>query len=420
MSASPADASVPPADGPAGFSCFVCGAPAKLQCPKCRETYAGAPAAAGGGGGGAGGWRKAFSVFCSQECFKRVWKEHKREWHASRGSDQYSLQKGWGYAVQRGAARVPAPPPLPFGFAWTGPLRPEKVGPMRSVPTSIPRPDWAEHGRAVQEEQSKWQRTIPVLRSESDLAGIRRACRLARECLDMAAAMVRPGVTTDEIDEAVHRMAVGRGAYPSPLNYYNFPKSCCTSVNEVVCHGIPDLRPLVEGDIVNVDITVYLDGFHGDINETFPVGEIDEDSRRLVQVTYDCLARAIAAVRPGARFRDLGEVISEHARAHGLGVVKTYCGHGIGRLFHCMPNVPHYSRNKAVGVMRPGMVFTIEPMINAGTHKDVMWPDGWTAVTADGRRSAQFEHTMIVTEEGVDVLTRRLESSPPLFCAPPP
>ena len=168
---------------------------------------------------------------------------------------------------------------------------------------------------------------------------------------------------------------------------------------------------------MNVDITVYIDGFHGDINETFAVGEIDEDSKRLIQVTYDCLMKAIASVKPGVRFRDLGEVISEHARAHAMGVVKTYCGHGIGKLFHCMPNVPHYSRNKAVGVMRPGMVFTIEPMINAGTHKDAMWPDGWTAVTADGKRSAQFEHTMIVTEDGVDVLTKRLESSPPLFCA---
>ena len=223
----------------AGFSCFVCSKPAKLQCPTCRESFRG-----GGGGGMQLGWTKEKSVFCSQECFKKVWKEHKLAFHSNK--DQYSLQKGWGYAVQRGAARVSAPPPLPFGFSWTGPLRPEKVGPMRSVPTSIPRPDWAEHGRPIHEEQSKWQRTIPVLRSDTDLAGIRKACRLARECLDMAASMVKPGVTTDEIDEAVHKMAVRNGAYPSPLNYYNFPKSCCTSVNEVVCHGIPDLRPLEE------------------------------------------------------------------------------------------------------------------------------------------------------------------------------
>lgn len=190
-------------------------------------------------------------------------------------------------------------PSMPPNFRWTGALRPDKVGPMRSVPQSIPRPDWAEHGRALHEENSKWQRAIPILKTEKELIGIRNACRLAREVLDMAAAMVRPGVTCDAIDEEVHKMIIERGAYPSPLNYYNFPKSCCTSVNEVVCHGIPDLRPLIEGDIVNVDITVFLDGYHGDINETFAVGKVDEESCKLIEVTYNCLMKAIASVKPG-------------------------------------------------------------------------------------------------------------------------
>ena len=256
---------------------------------------------------------------------------------------------------------------------------------------------------------------VPI-RSKQQIEGIREACRIGRIVLDAAHAAIKPGVTTDDLDAIVHTVTIEHGAYPSPYNYYNYPKSVCTSVNEVVCHGIPDRRPLEEGDIVNVDVSVYYKGWHGDLNETFVVGgQVDEESKRLIKTTYECLHLAIDICRPGTRYRDLGDVISKHAHSAGFSVVKTYCGHGIGDLFHCAPNVPHYAHNKAKGIMKVGDVFTIEPMINAGTHRDVLWPDGWTAVTEDGKRSAQFEHQLVITEDGCEVLTARLPTSPPLW-----
>ena len=175
----------------------------------------------------------------------------------------------------------------------------------------------------------------------------------------------------------VHEATVAAGAYPSPYNYFNFPKSVCTSVNEVICHGIPDRRPLRAGDIVNVDVSVFLNGWHADLNETFLVGEVDEAGRRLVRVTHECLMKAIAICRPGTRYREVGDVITRHAHANGFSVVRAYCGHGTGDLFHCAPNVPHYANNKAKGVMKEGEVFTIEPMICEGSYRDRTWPDGW-------------------------------------------
>lgn len=233
------------------------------------------------------------------------------------------------------------------------------------------------------------------------------SCRLGREVLDEAARVCDIGVTTDEIDRVVHEACIERDCYPSPMNYYKFPKSCCTSVNEVICHGIPDMRPLEDGDICNVDITVFHRGFHGDLNETFFVGNVGEQHKKLVQVTYECLSKAIDIVKPGERYREIGNVIEKHARANGFSVVRSYCGHGIHRLFHTAPNVPHYANNKAVGVMKVGNCFTIEPMISEGTWRDHQWPDEWTAVTADGKYSAQFEQTLIVTETGCDILTKR-------------
>ncbi|VDM50504.1 unnamed protein product [Toxocara canis] len=248
---------------------------------------------------------------------------------------------------------------------------------------------------------------------DEEIEGMRTACRLAREVLDEAARICAPGVTTDAIDQIVHEACIQRDCYPSPLGYYRFPKSVCTSVNEVICHGIPDMRPLENGDICNVDVTVYHRGFHGDLNETFLVGDkVDEQSRKLVSVTYECLQEAINIVRPGVKFREIGNVVQKHAKAHGFNVVKTYCGHGINRLFHTAPNVPHYAKNKAIGVMKAGNTFTIEPMINAGSFNDERWPDGWTAVTVDGKRSAQFEHTLLVTETGCDILTARGSGRP--------
>ncbi|CAE6424589.1 unnamed protein product [Rhizoctonia solani] len=240
--------------------------------------------------------------------------------------------------------------------------------------------------------------------------GVQGKCRdsedLAREVLDIAAAAVRPGITTDEIDAIVHEETIKRGAYPSPLNYREFPKSVCTSVNEVICHGIPDQRKLEEGDIVNLDVTLYYKGFHGDLNETYPVGEISEESKKLIRTTRQCLDAAIAICKPGTLFRDLGKTIEPIARAQGCSVVRNYTGHGIHNLFHCVPNIPHYAKNKSPGIMKPGMCFTIEPMINLGSSWDVdHWPDNWTAVTVDGKKSAQFEETLLITETGVEVLT---------------
>ena len=267
-------------------------------------------------------------------------------------------------------------------------------------------------------------------------AKMRHANRIGREILDAAARVVRVGVTTDEIDRVVHDATIAAGAYPAPLHYHDFPKSVCTSVNEVVCHGIPDLRELQDGDIVNVDVSAVLDGYHTDLNETFCVGTVAAPVRALVKASHDSLwkvrtrrrprrprrraatphdprPQAISECKPGVLYRDLGGVITKHINECGFAVDKTYCGHGIGACFHCAPNIPHYAGNKAKFVIKPGHCFTIEPMINMGTWKDTHWPDGWTAVTRDGKPSAQFEHTLLVHETGVEVLTARLPTSPP-------
>ncbi|CAL8464040.1 g3575 [Coccomyxa elongata] len=369
-----------------GYACARCQMTAKLQCPKCLEL----------------GLPKQPSVFCSQDCFKTAWADHK---HAHKPGPHT-----WAFVTQRGRGRSFTMP----SFSWTSPLRPERVSPRREVPADIPRPDYAETGQPLSEIESR-QQSIVLVRSADEIKGIREACLIGRRILDAAHAAVRPGVTTDEIDRVVHEATIAEGAYPSPLNYCNFPKSVCTSVNEVVCHGIPDQRPLKDGDIINVDVSAYYKGFHGDLNETFVVGSVDGDSKKLIRVTAEALDKAIEAVRPGLRYREIGDIISQYVGAHKFQVVRSYCGHGIGDLFHCAPNIPHYSHNKAVGVMKEGQVFTIEPMVNAGTYRDVTWPDGWTAVTADGKRSAQFEHTLLVTKDGCEILTARLPTSPPLW-----
>lgn len=195
----------------------------------------------------------------------------------------------------------------------------------------------------------------------------------------------------------------------------NFPKSVCTSINETICHGIPDQRPLEDGDIINIDVTLYHNGYHGDLNETYYVGDkakANPDAVKVVETSRECLDRSIELVKPGMLFRDPGNVIEKHAKSRNCSVVKSYCGHGINQLFHCAPNVPHYAKNKAIGSAKPGMCFTIEPMINVGTYRDRTWPDDWTSTTADGSLSAQFEHTLLVTEDGVEVLTGRLPNSP--------
>uniref|UniRef100_A0A161N1M1 Methionine aminopeptidase n=1 Tax=Triatoma infestans TaxID=30076 RepID=A0A161N1M1_TRIIF len=280
--------------------------------------------------------------------------------------------------------------------------------PKRTVPKNIGRPDYADHpeGLPISEQQMRQSAQIKVL-SDEEIEGMRVACKLGREVLEEASKVIDVGVTTDEIDRIVHEACIERECYPSPLNYYQFPRSCCTSVNEVICHGIPDLRPLSNGDICNVDITVYHRGYHGDLNETFWVGEVSEIGKKLTRVTWECLQKAIDIVKPGEKYREIGNVIQKHAQAHGFSVVRSYCGHGIHQLFHTAPSIPHYAKNKAVGVMKAGHCFTIEPMISQGTWRDDMWPDKWTAVTADGLLSAQFEHTLLVTATGVEILTAR-------------
>jgi methionyl aminopeptidase len=278
------------------------------------------------------------------------------------------------------------------------PVRAGRLSPSRTVPEEIARPDYAESG-----EPSSWSE--PLVRPPEVIAAVRRASQAAAEVLATVGAAVRPGVTTDELDAIAHAECIARGGYPSPLNYHGFPKSLCTSVNEVICHGIPDDRALVDGDIVNLDVTIYLDGVHGDTNATFCVGEVDEESRRLVAATYECLLDGIAAVRPGRPISDIGAAIEARARAGNYGVVRAFVGHGVARQFHGPPHVPHHYDPGATTVIQPGMTFTIEPMITLGTWRHLMWPDGWTAVTADKRRTAQFEHTLLVNDAGAEILT---------------
>ncbi|MDH4148227.1 MAG: type I methionyl aminopeptidase [Acidimicrobiia bacterium] len=279
-------------------------------------------------------------------------------------------------------------------------VHPGTVSARRAVPNAIPRPDYARSGRPRLRLRPEADR-----KSRDVLERMRRSCRLAADVLATAGRAVAPGVTTDELDELVHLLCIEAGAYPSPLNYHDFPKSVCTSVNEVICHGIPDDRPLVEGDIVNLDVTVYREGVHGDTNATFLVGEVSDTARRLVSVTERCLDLGIAAVAPGRPISDIGLAIERHALAEGYGVVEAFVGHGIGETFHTELHVPHYFNPSATTRMVPGMVFTIEPMLTTGRPDEVRWSDGWTAVTRDLGLSAQFEHTVAVTADGVEVLT---------------
>jgi methionyl aminopeptidase len=244
---------------------------------------------------------------------------------------------------------------------------------------------------------------------------MRTAGRAAGEVLDELSRAVQVGVTTDELDRICHEACVARGGYPSPLHYKGFPKSLCTSINEIICHGIPDDRPLLDGDIVNCDVTIFLDGVHGDCNATFLVGDVDAEGRRLVQVTREAMWKGIEQVRPGARLFEIGRAIQTHAEAAGFGVVRAFVGHGLGEAFHTAPSVPHYFDPHADTLIAPGMTFTVEPMITEGSWElGRIWADGWTAPTRDLSRSAQFEHSLLVTSTGVDVLTLRPGEASPL------
>jgi len=277
-------------------------------------------------------------------------------------------------------------------------IAPAAISPRRPVPDSIPRPEYVDKPAPAPFTGSE-------VKDAETIERIRVACRLAAQARDVVGAHVAPGVTTDELDRVGHEFLCDHGAYPSTLGYKRFPKSLCTSVNEVVCHGIPDARVLENGDIVNIDITAYIDGVHGDTNATFLAGDVDEETGLLVERTREALGRAIKAVKPGRRVNVIGRVIEAYAKRFGYGVVREFTGHGIGSSFHSGLIIPHYDDPRFDDEIRPGMTFTIEPMLNLGTHEWVMWDDGWTVVTADGRRSAQFEHTLLVTSDGAEILT---------------
>ncbi len=279
-----------------------------------------------------------------------------------------------------------------------GTVRPGRVSPMRAVPAGIARPDYAESGVPRRRKE-------PNRKSADVLDRLRRTGRLAADVLAQVGAAVTPGITTDELDALAHGLTIAAGAYPSPLNYNGFPKSICTSVNEVICHGIPDSRTLANGDIVNLDVTVYREGVHGDTNATFYVGQVSDEARRLVDTTRECLDLGIAAVRIGRPISDLGRAIQDHAEVAGYGVVRTFVGHGIGEQFHTELQIPHYWTSQARTVMEEDMVFTIEPMITQGSHREVIWDDGWTAVTEDRKLTAQFEHTIRVAAGPAEILT---------------
>ncbi len=274
------------------------------------------------------------------------------------------------------------------------PLTPGRIGPWRQVPPTIARPEY------VGKKGPKPYRGSHVQTPET-IEKMRVAGRLAAQATVLAGEHCKPGVTTDEIDLVVHEFLCDHGAYPSTLGYRGFPKSCCTSLNEVICHGIPDSTVIEDGDIINVDVTAFIGGVHGDTDATFCVGNVSEEARLLVERTHEAMMRGVKAVAPG---RPLS-VIGAYAKRFGYGVVRDFTGHGIHTTFHSGLYIPHYDNPALTTPMEPGMTFTIEPMITLGTHLYDTWPDGWTIVTKDRKWTAQFEHTIVVTEDGAEILT---------------
>jgi len=277
-------------------------------------------------------------------------------------------------------------------------IAPGTISPRRAVPASVARPEYVDQAGPAPFTGSE-------VKDAETIAKMRVAGRLAAEARDLVGSHVAPGVTTDDLDRIGHEFLCDHGAYPSTLGYKNFPKSLCTSVNECICHGIPDGRRLEDGDICNIDLTAYIHGVHGDTNATYLVGHVDEESRLLVERTEESLRRAINAVKPGRQVNVIGRVIESYAKRFGYGVVTDFTGHGISTTFHSGLVIPHYDDLRFDTVIERGMTFTIEPMLTLGTIEWDMWDDGWTVVTRDRRRSAQFEHTLVVTDTGAEILT---------------
>jgi methionyl aminopeptidase len=276
-------------------------------------------------------------------------------------------------------------------------LQPGRVSPIRQVPAHITAPEYVGRKRPRIGE--------PDVKDAETIERMRVAGRIAAQALEEVGRHVAPGVTTDELDRVGHEFLLDHGAYPSTLGYRGYPKSLCTSLNEVICHGIPDDTVVADGDIVNVDITAYIGGVHGDTNATFPAGTVDEESRLLIERTREAMMRGIRAVAPGRPLNAIGRVIESYARRFGYGVVRDFTGHGIGTTFHSGLIVPHFDDPDVTVIMESGMTFTIEPMLTLGTISYDIWPDGWTAVTRDRKRTAQFEHTLVVTADGYEILT---------------
>jgi methionyl aminopeptidase len=283
--------------------------------------------------------------------------------------------------------------------AKTGNLIPGRISPKLDVPASIPRPEYV--GKAT---PSKF--TGSNIKTPEQIEKIRHSGKIAAQAIELVGRNAKPGITTDELDKIAHNFLIENGAYPSTLGYRGYPKSICSSLNEVICHGIPDDTVLEDGDILNIDITAYIDGFHGDSNQTFLVGEVKPEVADLVERTREALARGIAVVAPGRSVNLIGRAIESYAKRFNYGVVRDFTGHGIGEAFHSGLIIPHYdSAPKYSDEMQVGMVFTIEPMLTLGTYQWDMWADGWTVVTKDKSITAQFEHTLVVTETGADILT---------------
>jgi methionyl aminopeptidase len=278
------------------------------------------------------------------------------------------------------------------------PLRAGQQTPLRPVPDSIVRPEYVG-------KPAPARPTDPWVQDPDVIERMRVASRIAAQSLAAGGEAVKPGATTDEVDQVVHEFLVDHGAYPSTLGYRGFPKSCCTSLNEVICHGIPDSTVIEDGDIVNIDVTAYIDGVHGDTNATFLAGDVAEEDRLLVERTHEATMRAIKAVKPGRELNIVGRVIESYSNRFGYGVVRDFTGHGIGRAFHSGLVVVHYDDPSRHEMLEPGMTFTIEPMITLGSVDYDVWDDGWTVTTKDKSRTAQFEHTLLVTETGSEILT---------------
>lgn len=289
--------------------------------------------------------------------------------------------------------------PIDESRAPVGILAPGTVGPVRTVPSAIRRPEYVGREAPAKFEGSE-------VKTAEIIAKIRTASRIAAQAIVEVGKHIVDGVTTDELDRVGHEFLLDHGAYPSTLGYRGFPKSLCSSINEVICHGIPDSTVVRDGDIINIDITAYRADVHGDTNSTFLVGDVDEESRLLVERTRESLARAIKAVAPGREFNVIGRTIESYAKRFGYGVVRDFTGHGVGEAFHTGLIIPHYDAAPAYNRhIETGMTFTIEPMLTLGTVEWDMWDDGWTVVTKDRRRTAQFEHTLLVTDSGAEILT---------------